>query len=392
MSCSKHPLWAVLCREVTRIRQNPAYRFLLFLGPLTGILLMYFIFRNSTVKEIPIAIVDKDHSTLSVKIGNAIEASPDVDVVFQSQDLYEARDYFEKGMVMAIVVIPEETEELVFNGAETALPVYINGTNVLLAGLIQRSVLTTIRTVSGGVQMKKQLMEGKNATDAMVRVMPVNIQKHLLFNPFTNYTYFLSSAMLYLMLYLFVLLSSVYTLGNELKRGTGSELLEASGNSIRFAIVGKLAPYTLIFSAFTVFINLLLYKFEGMPLNGSFAAIFAGQFITVLTYQLLGLVFIGATINLRLALSLASAYSMMAITFSGLTFPLEGMPLAARIFATIFPFTWWEKLFISQSLHGAPVSEALIYICYILIFLLVSLGFMPVYKKYLGNAKYWGKL
>lgn len=392
MSHQKHPLWAVLCREVTRIRQNPAYRFLLFFGLLTGILLMYFIFRDSTVKEIPIAIVDKDHSTLSVKIGNSIEASPDVDVVFQSQDLYEAKDYFEKGMVMAIVVIPEETEEQVFNGEETALPVYINGTNVLLAGLVQRSVLTTIRTVSGGVQLKKQMMEGKNYTDAMVRVMPVNIQKHLLFNPYTNYTYFLSSAMLYLMLYLFVLLSSVYTLGNELKRGTGSELLETSGNSVRFAIAGKLAPYTLIFSAFAVFINLLLYKFEGMPLNGSFAVIFAGQFITVLTYQLLGLVFIGATINLRLALSLASAYSMMAITFSGLTFPLEGMPLAARIFATIFPFNWWEKLLISQSLHGAPVSEALIYICYILIFLLISLGFMPVYKKYLGNAKYWGKL
>lgn len=234
-------------------------------------------------------------------------------------------------------------------------------------------------------------MEGKNYTDAMVRVMPVNIQKHLLFNPFTNYTYFLSSAMLYMMLFLFVLLSSVYTLGNELKRGTGPELLESSGNSVRFAIVGKLAPYTFIFSAFAVFINFLLYKMEGMPLNGGFAAIFAGQLITVITYQLLGLVFIGATINLRLALSLASAYSMMAITFSGLTFPIEGMPLAARIFAALFPFTWWEKLFISQSLRGAPVGEALIYICYILIFILVSLSVMPVYKKYLANPKYWGK-
>ena len=391
MSFSKHPLWAVLSREVTRIRQNPAYRFLLFFGPLTGILLMYFIFKNSTVKEIPIAIVDKDHSALSVKIVSAIEASPDVDVVFQSQDLFETRDYFEQGIVKAIVVIPEETEKQVYNGVETALPVYINGTNVLLAGLVQRSVLTTIRTVSGGVQLKKQLMEGKNYTDAMVRVMPVNIQKHLLFNPFTNYTYFLSSAMLYMMLFLFVLLSSVYTLGNELKRGTGPELLESSGNSVRFAIAGKLAPYTLIFSAFAVFINLLLYKFEGMPLNGSFAAIFAGQLISVLTYQLLGLVFIAATINLRLALSLASAYSMMAITFSGLTFPIEGMPLAARIFAALFPFTWWEKLFISQSLRGAPVSEALIYICYILIFMLISLSVMPVYKKYLANPKYWGK-
>ena len=391
MQYSKHPLWAVLCREVTLIRQNPAYRFLLFFGPLTGILLMYFIFRNSTVKEIPIGLVDQDRSSLSVKIANAIEASPDVDVVFQSQDIFEAIDLFEQGSIKAIVVIPKETEGQVFNGTETAVPVYINGTNVLLAGLVQRSVLTTIRTISGDVQLKKQIMEGKNYNDAMVRVMPVNIQKHLLFNPYTNYTYFLSSAMLYLMLFLFVLLSSVYTLGTELKRGTGLELLENSGNSVRFAIAGKLAPYTLIFSAFAVFINLLLYKFEGMPLNGSFTAIFAGQLITVLTYQLLGLVFIGATINLRLALSLASAYSMMAITFSGLTFPLEGMPLAARIFATVFPFTWWEKLFISQSLRGAPVGEALIYFCYTLIFVLVSLSFMPVYKKYLANPKYWGK-
>ena len=391
MPCSKHPLWAVLCREVTRIRQNPAYRFLLFFGPLTGILLMYFIFRNSTVKDIPIGLVDQDHSALSEKIANAIEASPDVNIVFQSQDIFEARDLFEQGMIKAIVVIPNETEEQVFNGTETALPVYINGSNVLLAGLVQRSVLTTLRTVSGAVQVKKLMMQGKNQNEAITRVMPVNIQKHLLFNPYTNYTYFLSSAMLYMMLFLFVLLSSVYTLGNELKRGTGLELLESSGNSVRFAIAGKLAPYTLIFSVFAVFINLLLYKFEGMPLNGSFAAIFAGQIITVAAYQLLGLVFIGATINLRLALSLASAYSMMAITFSGLTFPLEGMPLAARIFAAVFPFTWWEKLFISQSLRGAPVGEALIYICYILIFVLVSLSFMPVYKKYLGNAKYWGK-
>jgi len=193
------------------------------------------------------------------------------------------------------------------------------------------------------------------------------------------------------MLFLFVLLSSVYTLGNELKRGTGPDLLDKSNNSVRLAIVGKLAPYTLIFTGFAVFINLLLYKIEGMPLNGNLAAIIGGQFVTIITYQLLGIIFIGATINLRLAMSLASAYSMMAITFSGLTFPLEGMPKAAQIFATIFPFTWWEKLFISQSLHGSPISDALTYICYILIFQLVALAFLPLYKKYLGHEKYWGK-
>jgi ABC-2 type transport system permease protein len=193
------------------------------------------------------------------------------------------------------------------------------------------------------------------------------------------------------MLYLFVFLSSIYTLGNELKKGTGINLLETSGNSVRMAITGKLFPYTIIFSGFALLINILLYQVEGMPLNGEYWMIFTGQFITIVTYQLMALIFLGVTSNLRLALSLASAYSMMAITFSGLTYPLEAMPKIAQIFATLFPFTWWEKLMISQSLRGAPPKEALVYICYILIFLLISLLFLPVFKQHLGQEKYWGK-
>ncbi|SHF28620.1 ABC-2 type transport system permease protein [Mariniphaga anaerophila] len=387
----KHPLLSVIDREAERIKHNPAYRFLLFGGPLIGILLLFFIFRQGAVKELPLAVVDQDHSSLSVKIINALNSSPDVEVVFKVPDLFLAKEMLEKGQVDAVVFIPENLEKSVFKGTKAELPVYVNGTNVLVSGLIQRSVLTTLRTVSGGIQLKKLMLTGKNKQEAMTRVLPINIQKHVLFNPYTNYSYFLNSAMLYVMLYLFVLLSSIYTLGNELKRGTGHSLLETSNNSVRLAVAGKMFSYTIIFSGFAMLINFLLYKMEGMPLNGSYWVIFVGQFITIITYQLMGLIFVGVTINLRLALSLASAYSMMGITFSGLTLPLEAMPKIAQWFAALFPFTWWEKIMISQSLRGAPVKDALPYICYILIFQLVALAFLKVYKRYLENPKYWGK-
>lgn len=105
----------------------------------------------------------------------------------------------------------------------------------------------------------------------------------------------------------------------------------------------------------------------------------------------MGLIFVGTTINLRLALSLGSAYSIMGITFSGLTFPLEGMPAIARGLATLFPFTWWEKIMISQSLRGAPVKEAMLYLCYILLFQLLAFAFLKAYRRHLSNSKYWGK-
>jgi ABC-2 type transport system permease protein len=169
------------------------------------------------------------------------------------------------------------------------------------------------------------------------------------------------------------------------------ELLQTSNNSVRLAIIGKMFPYTIIFSGIAMLINFLLFEVEKMPVNGNFLFIFIGQFITIITYQLMGLIFIGATTNLRLALSLGSAYSMMSITFSGLTFPLEAMPRIAQCFSAIFPFTWWEKLVISQSLRGAPLENALPYICYILVFQLLSLFFLELYKHHLNNPKYWGK-
>lgn len=388
----KYPIFAVINREAGRIKHNPAYRFLLFFGPLVGILLLFFIFRQGVANELPVAVVDQDNSSLSVKISNAVNASPDVEVRVSSTDLFQAQEWLKQGLVDAIVVLPADLEKNIFRGLEAPVPVYLNGTNVTVAGVVQRSLLTTLRTVSAGIQIKKLAIEGNNREKAMARVMPVNIQKHVLFNPYSNYAYFLNSAMLYFILFLFAFMSSVYTFGNELKRGTGASLLEAGNNSVRLAVAGKMFPYTIIFSGFAMFIAYLLYKVEGMPLNGNFLVIFYGQFLTIMAYQLLGLMFVAVTKNLRLSLSVGSAYIMMGITFSGLTFPMEGMMPLIRSLTAIFPFTWWEKLFISQSLRGAPVKEALPYLCYILVFMLIGVASLKAYKSGLSDSKYWGKL
>ena len=381
----------VMEREAEKIKHNPAYRFLLFLGPMIGIFLLFFIFRQGVARDLAIAVVDQDNSNLSIKLRNALEASPDMAVVASPADIFQAREMLESAKVDAIVLLPSGLEKNVFEGVEAVVPAYINGTNVLKAGIIQRSVLKTVGTISAGIQLKKQMSDEKNETQAMARVMPVELRQHILFNPYVNYNYFLNSALMNIMLYLFAFLSSIYTFGNELKRGTGRDLLETSNSSVRLAIAGKLFPYTVIFTGFAMLINVLLYEFGGMPLNGNFFLILLGQLVTMITYQLLGVWLVALTFNLRLSLSIASAYAMMAITFSGLTFPFEGMPLVARVFAAAFPFTWWEKLFISQSLRGGPASEALVYICYILIFQLLAFTGFNLYKRRLGDEKYWGK-
>lgn len=387
-----HPILSVIKREAERIRHNPAYRFLLFGGPLIGILLLFYIFQQGVAKDLPVAIVDQDNTPLSRQIGHAIDASPDVTVVAAANDLSEAEEWMQQGLVQGIVVLPDNLHKNILQGIEAPVPVYINGTNVTVAGIVQRSLLTTLTTYSAGIQLTKLGMTGNNHEQAMARIMPVNIQKHVLFNPYANYGYFLNSAMLYLILFLFAFMSSIYSFGNELKRGTGLSLLEASGNSVRLAIAGKTLPYTVIFAGFAMLIAYLSYIVEGMPVNGSFLLLFIAQLITIVVYQLLGVMMVSVTRNMRLSLSIGGAYLMMSVTFAGLTFPMEGMPALARAATAIFPFTWWEKIVISQSLRGAPLREALPYLCYILVFMLIGFASFKSYKRSLSNPDHWGKL
>lgn len=384
-------LLAVIEREIDRIRHNRAYQFLLFWGPMLGILLMYLIFQEGAIRDLPIAVVDQDKSALSVKIKNAVDATQDVQVAYEADDIVQAQQLLEQGDIYGFVLIPSGTEKSVYKDIAAPIPVYINGTNVIVSSLVQRAALTAVKTYSAGVQMKKLMAQGMTEKDAMGRILPVSVEKHILFNPYTNYSYFLGSALVYVMLFLFVLLSATYTLGNELKRGTGESLLAASNGSVRLAVLGKLIPYTLIFMAYAMFINLLFYVFDDVPLQGQYWILFVGQFVAIVASQLLAIFFVGVTSNMRLALSLVSGYSMMSITFSGLTFPLGAMPRAAQILASIFPFTWWEKLFISQSLRGGPLAEALPYVCYLFIFQFFGLLFLVPYKKHLINPDSWGK-
>ena len=49
----------------------------------------------------------------------------------------------------------------------------------------------------------------------------------------------------------------------------------------------------------------------------------------ILSYQFMAIFIVTLTRNLRLAISIASAYTMLALTYAGLTFPLFGMPVIA---------------------------------------------------------------
>jgi len=177
-----------------------------------------------------------------------------------------------------------------------------------------------------------------------------------------------------------------------MQQGTGPQWLEMADNNIFVALAGKIVPYTVIYFCVAMVMNVILFYSLGVPLRGNLHILLIAELLMIVSYQFLAIFLIGLFGNLRLGLSLGGAYTMMALTFSGLTYPIFGMPAVAQALAHIFPFTFWLKIFISQSLRGEPAANGLLPMLAFWLFMALGALYIPRLKYVLLTRKFWGKI
>lgn len=381
-------LFRVIRREFGRIANSWVLIFVTIVGPIASFLLVTWMFSAAVVRDLPITLVDMDHTQLSRKIARMVDATPTVNILHQSATLGEAKAEMTKGRSDAVLYIPEGTEMQVQKGVQTELVLYINNTNVVKGGVIQSQLVATLTTLSAGIKVQMMIKKGIQPAEAIQKAVPIKQDVHLLFNPYGNYAYFLTMGLLPLLAVVFIFLGSAYAIGIEMKEGTGKDWIHTAEDSTTVALIGKLIPYMLLFFVDLMVMNILLIRVMGTPLNGSLGTILFSELILILAYQSMALLFLTFTANLRLTLSLGSAYTMMALTFSGLTFPAMGMDLIARVFSWIFPYTFWLKVFLSQSMRGEPLHEAILPLLLLVPFVLLGILAFPFFKKRLNDESW----
>ena len=174
-----------------------------------------------------------------------------------------------------------------------------------------------------------------------------------LFNASGNYIYYQQFAAIVHLLQLFVIVTMVHVLAREAPelRASSPHILRAKALGVR--LVGKLAPYTLLFTALLMLEIFLLVAFSGARINGSPLA----MLMITLFYVLF--VF---TANRFTAYSLVGMLIGVAQTYSGVLIPELAMPTLARVIAEAEPLTHTLHGLFDQFLRQAPPSSAL-YTC-----------------------------
>ena len=379
-------------RELKRISHDPVYPFFLLIGPVIAFCLGSLIFSANVPSKLPVGVVDLDHSNLSRKIAQMTNATAVAAVDRSYISLTDAYHELMAGKVDAIICIPEHTEENIFHGNTAKIAVYINNAYLIKGGVLGSGIQKVLGTVSASIRLQSHLMNGSNKNLALTEIMPVQLRPVLLFNPYTSYSYYLTILMMPVMLTVFILFGSIYSIGTELQYSTGLEWIHTGNSNVFNALAGKMGIYTILFCFLALLMNLILFRILGLPLNGSFALIFLGEFLMILSYQFMAILIVALTRNLRLALSIASAYTMLALTYAGLTYPLFGMPVIAKVISRIFPFTYWLDVFTGQSLRGEPMINGIIQMIYLCGFIFLGSCFIPRLKYIMVTKKFWGRI
>lgn len=319
---------SVVRRELRRLRQLPVLVALLLPIPVAMTLALIGAFSTEVPRGLPVAVLDFDRSATSRRATRWLETNRSIRVVRWVEDLGEARTCILDGQVYAVLVFPHHFERELGR---------LSAPHVSL--LYNEQYLTVGNNLSSDLSRATAIAAAGLLADRGIRPSPIRVDLRVLFNPAVNYGRAFVIVFIGGLLQVVVGLSTVYLVGRELADQTASEWLTAAGNSPWAAWLGKLAPYTIYHCLLLAgLLTLYIERFQ-VPVHGRPIWLLVSSLAFVVASQAFGLLMIAGTANLRLGLTLGALVFGPAAAFSGVTFPLQGMPPFARIWSQGIPLT-----------------------------------------------------
>lgn len=373
----------IVKRELALWARRPIY----LLGSI-GVMLISTIFYLSFFREglpenLPIGIVDMDCSSTSRNFASQLDATQ-LGSVIDFPSVAQARREMETGRICGYVVIPERFDEEVQAFRCPKLGVYVNGMNPVIGGaLAYKDILFMVNLTNGAVQRQVLRAKGVPEYEIMAKLQPLNLDAHYIGNAPTNYGYYLNNMILTGILALCIVLVVVYSLGAEMKYKSSTKLLEMSGDSIFRTLTAKLFPYTVLFTALGVTLQLILFGPLHYPLAGSIWAMILSMLLLVLAYESIAVFIFACTPTLRLAVCIAALYGVLGFSFAGFTLPISSLPAGIRGMSALYPLHFYYNFYVQEAIFGTGFTGWwTIVLAYLVFLFLPLLCGKRIYKAY----------
>ncbi|SMR70178.1 MULTISPECIES: ABC transporter permease [Stenotrophomonas] len=355
-------------RELRRLRSNRADLALVTVLPLLMLVVMAWMFSASVMRDVPIAVVDLDHSSDSRLLLRMLDASPGVRIASQPAGMEEARGQLRRLEVFAVVLVPRDVTRQALRGQQGTVFSYYNATYMTTGQSAARDIGDAVSAWNARL-LRERI--GLQVGPGKLRAAPIAVQSDILFNPARSYELFLLPLIFPAVLSLVLALAVAGSLGREIRDGTLPAWL---GQTPWSAIAGKVLPYVLLFSLYGALGAAYLAWLRGDGIAGSVVLLLFAQPLFYLATAAYALFFVGVTRDMGTALSAVGLSIGTALAFSSATFPVIDAPLFTRVWHLLLPLSAYIKLQTQQQFIGSPLVVSLWPLATLLLMIAVAGG------------------
>ena len=338
--------------ELKSIRNSWYKLFLITLLPLLSFVVIISIFRAGVVRDLPLAVVDLDHSKLSRMILRAIDDSPSMQIAHRVDSVKEAIVLAQESRVYGVIVIPVHFSRDTLLRKHPDITAMINTQYILVGKILTSALTSTIMYQTAQLEYLKNLTEEQNPDTALQAVSPIGIQITPFFNRYQNYFYFLVSALLPAVWQIFIVISTLVSVGVLFKYGKEKAFF-GEGQHLGMKLIGLMLPYTIAFMLLGMLYFFYLYSL--WEFQGSLPIMLLGILLTVVAYQVMALLLFATGFDYARSLSLGAVYTAPAFAFLGVTFPIYNMNGFALFWREMLPISHYMELQLSQANYGADI-------------------------------------
>lgn len=298
------------------------------------------------VKNLNIAVIDRDHSALSQRLTNKLQASSLFNLYAATPDYHEAYDLLQEGQVDFIVTIENQFERSLYRDGQADVMVTVNAVNGMKGGL-GNAYLTQIV-----MQYARELMaDGGTPSHA-----PVSVEPRYLFNPGLDYKPYMIPALMAMTLILLVGFLPALNVVGEKERGTIEQINVTPVSRVEF-ILSKMIPYWTVGIFIVVFSILLAWGIHGVTPAGHVWLVLLFNLAYILTISALGLTISNYSDNMRQAAIVMFFFIVIFILTSGLISPIASMPHWAQEVTRLNPLRYIMTAMRDIYLKGSSFSQ-----------------------------------
>jgi ABC-2 type transport system permease protein len=348
-------LKVLLWKEVLQALRDPRLRFLIILPPLMQLVAFGYA-ANLDLKNIPIALYDEDHSSLSRELAFAFSSSGYFKIATHVRHPDEVTRLMDRGKVKAVLHFGPDLAARIASRRTALVQVIVAGTDSNTASLVQSYSLQIFERFNRS-RLEKLLQQNPSLKNILPAGSKGIVQPEIRvwYNTDLVSRNFYIPGIISLVIMVSVLNLTAMAVVREKEVGTMEQIMVTPIRPVEF-ILGKTIPFALIGIFQVALVSSVGVFWFGVPIRGSLVLLFLCLLIYILSILSLGLFISTISRNQQQALVTTFFFTFPIILLSGFIFPIANMPRVIRYVTYLNPLRYFLVIIRDIFLKGSGVD------------------------------------